>query len=93
VAGGCSGQVGVTTTAVLGVEQVPIDLLRPDPANPRRISEVELDAPERSIREFGFVQPVPARPEATTLPLYPPCRGSRPATGPSSVPRQCLAGC
>ena len=43
------------------VEQVPIDLLRPDPANPRRIGDAELDALERSIREFGFVQPVLAR--------------------------------
>lgn len=45
------------------VEQVPIDQLRPDPANPGRISEEELDALERSIREFGFVQPVLARRE------------------------------
>ncbi len=43
------------------VEQVPIDNLRPDPANPRRISEAELDALERSLRQFGFVQPVLAR--------------------------------
>jgi len=45
----------------IDVEQVPIDLLRPDPANPRRIGDAELDALERSIREFGFVQPVLAR--------------------------------
>ena len=43
------------------VEQVPIDLLRPDPANPRRIGDAELDALERSIREFGFVSPVLVR--------------------------------
>jgi ParB-like chromosome segregation protein Spo0J len=47
----------------LSVEQVPIDQLHPDPANPRRISDEELDALERSIREFGFVQPVLARKE------------------------------
>jgi len=47
----------------LSVEEVPIDLLRPDPANPRRISEEELDALERSIRQFGFVSPVLARRE------------------------------
>jgi hypothetical protein len=40
------------------VELVPIDQLHPDPANPRRISEEELYALERSIRQFGFVQPV-----------------------------------
>src|SRR5665811_355279 len=43
------------------IELVPIDQLHPDPANPRRISEQELDALERSLREFGFVQPVLAR--------------------------------
>ncbi|MGA3031319.1 MAG: ParB N-terminal domain-containing protein [Candidatus Limnocylindrales bacterium] len=48
-------------SSALTVEQVPIDLLRPDPANPRRISDEELDALERSIRQFGFVQPVLAR--------------------------------
>jgi len=47
----------------LAVEEVPIDLLRPDPANPRRISADELDALERSLRQFGFVQPVVARRE------------------------------
>src|ERR1019366_10623195 len=45
------------------IELVPIDQLHPDPATPRRISEEELDALERSLREFGFVQPVLARRE------------------------------
>jgi ParB-like chromosome segregation protein Spo0J len=45
------------------IELVPIDQLHPDPANPRRISEEELDALERSLRQFGFVQPVLARRE------------------------------
>jgi DNA modification methylase len=49
------------------VEQVAIDLLRPDPANPRRISDDELDALERSLRQFGFVQPVLARREDGTV--------------------------
>jgi DNA modification methylase len=57
----------MTATTLLTVEQVPIDQLRPDPANPRRISEEELDALERSIREFGFVQPVLARKEDGTV--------------------------
>jgi DNA modification methylase len=47
----------------LTVEQVAIDLLRPDPANPRRIGEEELEALTRSLRQFGFVQPVLARRE------------------------------
>ena len=59
----------MTTTSPLPttVEQVAIDLLRPDPANPRRISDDELDALERSLREFGFVQPVLARREDRTV--------------------------
>src|SRR5450759_2679659 len=51
----------------LSVEEVPIDLLRPDPANPRWIGQEELDALERSIRRFGFVQPVLARREDQTV--------------------------
>jgi DNA modification methylase len=45
----------------LQIIQVPIDDLRPDAANPRKISDAELDALTRSLREFGFVQPVLAR--------------------------------
>ena len=47
----------------LAVVHVPIDDLRPDPANPRRISDAELDSLTRSIRQFGFVDPVIARRE------------------------------
>jgi hypothetical protein len=50
-------------SSILTVEQVPLDQLRPDPANPRRISDDELDSLERSLRQFGFVQPVLARRE------------------------------
>jgi DNA modification methylase len=53
--------VSTATMPSLGVEDVAIDELRPDPANPRRIGEDELDALERSLRQFGFVQPVLAR--------------------------------
>jgi DNA modification methylase len=57
----------MTAMELLTVEQVPIDQLRPDPANPRRISDEELDSLERSIRQFGFVQPVLARKEDSTV--------------------------
>jgi DNA modification methylase len=50
-----------TAPADLQIVQVPIDDLRPDPANPRKISDTELEALTRSLREFGFVQPVLAR--------------------------------
>jgi hypothetical protein len=45
----------------LKVEHVAIDSLRPDPANPRRIGERELESLTRSLQQFGFVQPVLAR--------------------------------
>ena len=51
----------------MSIEQVAIDDLRPDPANPRRISDAELEALTRSLREFGFVQPVLARREDNTV--------------------------
>jgi DNA modification methylase len=51
----------------LTVEEVPIDLLRPDSANPRRISPDELDSLERSLRQFGFVQPVLAQKDGTVI--------------------------
>jgi len=57
----------MTPLPSLTVEEVPIDLLRPDPANPRRIGDEELDALERSLRQFGFVQPVLARREDRTV--------------------------
>src|SRR5688500_13949717 len=47
--------------ADLQIIHVPIDDLRPDPANPRIISPTDLESLTRSIREFGFVQPVLAR--------------------------------
>src|SRR6266508_4828617 len=43
--------------------QVPIDDLHPDPKNPRKITAEELDRLTRSLREFGFLQPVIARHE------------------------------
>ena len=57
----------MSASSLLTIEQISIDQLRPDPANPRRISEEELDSLERSIRQFGFVQPVLARKEDGTV--------------------------
>jgi hypothetical protein len=68
---GREGQIGMTGATLLTVELVPIDQLRPDPANPRRISDEELDPLERSLRQFGFVQPVLARREDGTVKLMP----------------------
>src|SRR2546422_617370 len=50
-----------TAPTDLQIVQIPIDDPHPDPANPRKISDAELDALTRSLREFGFVQPVIAR--------------------------------
>lgn len=46
---------------MLEMVQVAVGALTPDPANPRRISESELRSLERSLREYGFVQPLLAR--------------------------------
>jgi DNA modification methylase len=55
-------------TSPLVVEQVPIDLLRPDPANPRRLTDEVLEALERSMRAYGCVQPILARrPDGTVV--------------------------
>ncbi len=45
----------------LSIEHVPIDRLRPDPANPRVMPEHERDALDRSLAEFGFVEPIVVR--------------------------------
>ncbi len=45
------------------IEQLPIGDLRPDPANPRRISDHELETLTRSISEFGLIDPIIARRE------------------------------
>src|SRR5450759_1366154 len=63
----CSIVTSSTPLPSLTVEDIPIEALHPDPANPRRISEDELDALERSLRQFGFVQPVLARRADATL--------------------------
>ena len=47
----------------LTIEHVELDRLKPDPFNPRRIAEQDLDALTRSIQEFGFVDPIIARRE------------------------------
>ena len=42
----------------ISIEYVAIDVLRPDPRNPRVMPEHERDALDRSIAEFGFLEPV-----------------------------------
>lgn len=51
------------TEQQIQIEQLPIDEVRPDPANPRRISDQELETLTRSIREFGLIDPIIARRE------------------------------
>jgi DNA modification methylase len=67
VIGDLENPMNQSSLTSLSVESVPIDDLRPDPANPRWIGNEELDALERSLREFGFVQPVLARREDRTV--------------------------
>ena len=53
--------------SVLKIQNIKITALRPDPYNPRRIAEDELEALTRSMQEFGFVDPVIARREDRTV--------------------------
>jgi DNA modification methylase len=55
------------TTPTLVVSDTPVDGLKADPANPRRISDAELEALTRSLREFGLVDPIIARKEDHTV--------------------------
>ncbi len=57
----------MTTIAHMQIEHVDIEALHPDAANPRRIGDAELEALTRSLREYGFVQPVLARREDKTV--------------------------
>ncbi len=41
----------------ISIRHLPIEELRPDPANPRRIKDSEMESLTRSLQEFGFVQP------------------------------------
>jgi hypothetical protein len=47
--------------AALQIEHVPIDQLRPDPADTRKITDAELEALTRSIHQFGLVAPIIAQ--------------------------------
>jgi ParB/RepB/Spo0J family partition protein len=55
------------TETKIKIEHRPITALRPDPGNPRGISESELEALTRSINEFGLVDPIIARREDSTV--------------------------
>jgi len=55
------------TIQQIQIEQVPIGELKPDLANPRRISEQELETLTRSIQEFGLIDPIIARREDKML--------------------------
>jgi len=46
----------------IAIVQVPVDKLKPWPGNPRTITEEQLAAVVRSLKEFGFVDPIIVRP-------------------------------
>jgi hypothetical protein len=50
--------VSSASQPALEVNEVPLEALHPDPANPRRIDEEDLDARERSLRHWDGAQPV-----------------------------------
>jgi DNA modification methylase len=49
------------------IELVPLEHLDPAPYNPRKISDQQLDALARSMREFGVVDPVIANRDGTVI--------------------------
>src|SRR5208283_1840168 len=51
----------------INIEHIEIGKLKPDPANPRRISDQELESLTRSIRGFGMVDPIIVRREDKTV--------------------------
>ena len=51
----------------IDITHLPIKALKPDPANPRRISDEELESLTGSIREFGMVDPIIARRDDKTV--------------------------
>lgn len=53
--------MGKDTAPELRIEHISTDHLCPDPANPRRITDAELEALTRSIQQFGLVDPIIAR--------------------------------
>jgi len=53
--------------AAITIEYIDIGKLKPDPANPRRISDQELEILTRSIHEFGLVDPIITRKEDCTV--------------------------
>ena len=67
--------------SALTISEVAIDELKADPANPRRISDAELEALTRSLREFGLVDPIIARASDRTVIGRPPTLTCRPKAG------------
>ena len=51
----------MSDSKALIVINLPIGDLKADPGNPRRISDEDLEALTRSIREFGLIDPIIAR--------------------------------
>lgn len=57
----------MTTPTMLQQKMVPLGRLRADPANPRSMPERDMVKLKASLAEFGFVDPVVARPEDGTI--------------------------
>ncbi len=47
----------------LTIVEIAIDALKPDPANPRKISDQQLEVLTRAIPESGFIEPIVVRAE------------------------------
>lgn len=69
---------GQTRAAPSGVQRVPIEFLRPNPRNPRKIFEPEaLEDLAASIRERGLIQPIVVRELPNVADVYEIIAGER----------------
>ncbi len=55
------------TRRQLKINHLPVAGLRPFPGNPRHMSQAEMEKLTRSIKEFGFVEPVVVRKQDNTI--------------------------
>ncbi len=61
--GDAASEAGASERGGRQQRRVPIEYLKPNPRNPRRIfSEADLDELARSVRERGIIQPIVVRP-------------------------------
>jgi ParB family transcriptional regulator, chromosome partitioning protein len=75
---GDAGEEGAAVARSRGQKKIPIELLRPNPRNPRKaFDEAELEDLTQSIREKGIIQPLLARTVPGVADVYEIIAGER----------------